>query len=87
MEYNDKLYIIESFNSSSMNSNVTGMGVDDEAAVKKRSEYSSLVKVSAPPWEHPKGALKAAVRLGGQVLLSKINKMEHPKGVLRAAVR
>ena len=24
--------------------------------------YSSLVKVSAPPWEHPKGALRAAVR-------------------------
>ena len=53
----------------------------------QKTIYSSLVKVSAPPWEHPKGALKAAVRLGGQVLLSKINKMEHPKGALRAAVR
>ena len=25
-------------------------------------EYSSLFKLTAPPWEHPKGALWAAVR-------------------------
>ena len=26
------------------------------------AKYSSLFKVSAPPWDHPKGALGAAVR-------------------------